>query len=94
MSLSGARVKALGAVRSMLHMRGKVTPIDPLLLFQRISLLKKSNEELIDYLHYELAPFPSTIFTDTGMRKRTKSALFKSAEHPSSTHLNQEQVFM
>ena len=50
--------------------------VDPLLLFQRISLLKKTNDELKLYLEYELAPFPLSIFTDNGLRKCKKFAIY------------------
>lgn len=46
-----------------------------LLLFRRIPVLKKTNEELRDYLQYELAPYPLALFDEVGMQK-TKKSLF------------------
>ncbi|KAL6438744.1 hypothetical protein ACFW04_004618 [Cataglyphis niger] len=43
-----------------------VSTIDPLLLFQRISVMKKTNEKLRTYLEYELAPYPVSLFDETG----------------------------
>lgn len=55
---------------------GDIVPIDPLLLFQRICIMKKSNEELEIYLKYELAPYPLLLFDNIGMRKTNKSILY------------------
>jgi len=47
------------------------------LLFRRISIIKKTDEDLKLYMKYELAPFPLALFSESGMRKTTKSALYK-----------------
>ena len=52
-------------------------PIEPLALFQRMSLIKTSNKQLRDFLKYELAPYPLSLFEDGLMRKTQKSALYK-----------------
>lgn len=52
-------------------------PIDPLLLFQRISLNTRFQDNLDEYLKCELSPYPLAIFDDVGMRKTNKSTLFK-----------------
>lgn len=54
--------------------------IDPLLLFQRISIIKKFDKQLRDYLQYELAPYLLALFDEMGMRKTKKSSLFVSFE--------------
>lgn len=51
-------------------------PIDPLTIFQRISFLKKSEEEMKEYLSYELTPYSLTLFDEIGMRKTKKAALY------------------
>lgn len=38
---------------------------------------KKSDEELQQYLQYKLVPFPLSHFPELGMRKGTKSLLYK-----------------
>lgn len=50
--------------------------IDPLLLFQRISVTKKFEDQLEQFLQYELAPYPLALFDDVGMRKTTKSTFY------------------
>ncbi|KYN11975.1 hypothetical protein ALC57_15868 [Trachymyrmex cornetzi] len=52
-------------------------PVDPLLLFQRICVLKKTDEELKDYLNYELAPYPLALFEDGKLRKTKKSTFYE-----------------
>lgn len=51
--------------------------INPLLLFQRIYIAKKTDDELKEFLQYELAPFPLSMFTEEGMRKGVKSSMYK-----------------
>ncbi|CAH0381337.1 unnamed protein product [Bemisia tabaci] len=55
-----------------------ITPIDPHMLFRRICVAKKSDEELEECLKYELSPFPLSMFTEEGMYKGTKSTLYES----------------
>ncbi|KYN28694.1 hypothetical protein ALC57_01884 [Trachymyrmex cornetzi] len=64
------------AVNSKLVINKEVVPIDPLLLFQRISIIKNSDKELEEFLQYELAPFPLSLFDESGMRKNVKSQLY------------------
>ncbi|KMQ87541.1 hypothetical protein RF55_13145 [Lasius niger] len=70
------RVLSLLTVNSNVKVRDTTVPIDPLLLFQRISVMKRSNKELRDYLQYELAPYPVSLFDELGMRKTKKSSFF------------------
>ena len=51
-------------------------PIDPLLLYQRISLNKQFDEHLRDYLQYEMSPYRMALFDDAGIRKNTKSKIY------------------
>jgi hypothetical protein len=39
-------------------------PINPETLFQRMCIVKQSNEELQEYLQYELAPYPMSLFSE------------------------------
>lgn len=71
------RVLTLASLNSFIEFYNEVVPIDPLLLFQYISFTKKSNEELWDYLKYELAPYPLSIFNEFAMRKSQKSLMYK-----------------
>lgn len=52
-------------------------PVDPLMLFQRISVMKRSDGEIRECLKFELAPYPVAIFDEIGMKKITKSSLIK-----------------
>lgn len=72
------RVQPLSAVSSSIKSKdNSVVAIDPNLLFQRMIALKKSEGKLQEYLHYELAPYPMSIFHEGLMRKTKKSALFE-----------------
>lgn len=64
------------AINSKLKIDNKIIPIDPLLLFQRICVMKKSDAELESYLKFELSPIPLSLFDEVGMRKSTKSSLY------------------
>ncbi|CAG9833248.1 unnamed protein product [Diabrotica balteata] len=44
----------------------------------RITANKKFQNNLKEYLQYELSPYPTSLFDNNGMRKTTKSALYKS----------------
>lgn len=70
------KVISLHGVNSKLKIGDKIIPVDPLLLFQRICVMKKTDEELQFYLKFELAPYPLSLFDDVGMRKSTKSTLY------------------
>lgn len=70
------KVIPLLGVNSKLKIGEKTITVDPLLLFQRISVMKKSDEELQFYLKFELAPYPLSLFDDSGMRKTAKASLY------------------
>lgn len=55
---------------------GEVVPINPLLIFQRLILKLKSQDDMKNYLHFELAPFPVSIFDEKGFRKSAKSKFY------------------
>ncbi|GBN51566.1 hypothetical protein AVEN_267176-1 [Araneus ventricosus] len=54
-----------------------------------IYITKQSDEELEDVLTYELCPFPLPLFDEGGMRKDTKSSLYK-AFKPCTRDFNAE----
>lgn len=70
------KVVSLLTVNNKIKVYDEVIPIDELLLFQRICVLKKSEEELQTYLNFELAPYPVTLFDQGLMRKTTKSSFY------------------
>lgn len=70
------KVLPLATLNSAVKIHGEVVPLDPLLIFQRIAISKKNNEELEDHLKYELAPYPLSLFNEAGMRKTKKSSMY------------------
>lgn len=52
------KVLPLAAISNSIRLEHITIPIKPLTLFQRMCLAKQSNEELMEYLKFELAPFP------------------------------------
>nr|CAI5830023.1 unnamed protein product [Callosobruchus analis] len=69
------RVLPLSAVHSSVKTADTVVPINPVLIYQRISFAKQSQEQLKEYFQYELSPYALSLFDDSGMRKGIKSAL-------------------
>ncbi|GBM86436.1 hypothetical protein AVEN_108448-1 [Araneus ventricosus] len=51
-------------------------PIDPALIFQRMSITKSFEDEFQTLFEYELAPYPLSLFYAIGMRKTQKSAIY------------------
>ncbi|GBM14154.1 hypothetical protein AVEN_60980-1 [Araneus ventricosus] len=58
---------------SQVKVHDEFIPVNPDINFRRISLLKKSDAELQKYFEFELAPFPSSLFDEGGLRKTLKS---------------------
>lgn len=52
----GSKIFSLGIMNSSMKVREQLTPIDPLLLFIRISIMKQNDEELKTCFQYELSP--------------------------------------
>ncbi|KAJ8889207.1 hypothetical protein PR048_008705 [Dryococelus australis] len=50
--------------------------IDPFLPFQRISISKKTDDDLMMYLEYELAPLPLALLNESGTTKTNKSGMY------------------
>lgn len=53
----------------------KTVDIDPEVFFHRICALKENDEEMRDYLMWELSPYPRAYFDAFGMLKNKKSEL-------------------
>lgn len=70
------KIVTLLGVHSKLKIVKKTVLIVPLLLFQRICVLKKGDEEIQLYLKYELMPYPLSLFNEVGMRKTAKASLY------------------
>lgn len=74
------KVLPLATVSSSITIDKTPVPINPLLLFQRISISKQSDGDLHNCFAYELSPYPLSLFNEEGMRKSTKSTLYSCFE--------------
>lgn len=70
------KVSKLSAVFSSVVIDNAQVTINPLLLFQRMNILNRSIEDLEKCLAFELSPFPQSLFTEDGLRKGIKAALY------------------
>ncbi|CAG4972676.1 unnamed protein product [Parnassius apollo] len=70
------RVLPLFSASSVIKVHDEKVPIDPVLLFQRMSITQTFEDTLETFFAYELAPYPLTLFDAVGMRKTMKSALY------------------
>lgn len=71
------RVQPLSTIISSIKSKdNSIVAIDPNLLFQRMTAIRKNDETLQEYFHYELSPYPMSIFNDGLMRKTAKAKLF------------------
>ena len=64
------------AASSTVKVHKEEVPIDPVLLFQRMTITKVFEDEIEKFFVYELAPYPLSLFDAAGMRKTTKSAIY------------------
>lgn len=63
------KILSLKTVQSSVKINDEIVAINPLLFFQRISLKINSPDDMKEYLRFELAPFPLSLFTEHGLRK-------------------------
>ncbi|GBN35153.1 hypothetical protein AVEN_110845-1 [Araneus ventricosus] len=70
------KVLLLLTISSAIKVHDEKVPIDPVLLFQRMSITKSFEDELETFFKYELAPYPLSLFDAIGMRKTQKSAIY------------------
>ncbi|KYN50525.1 hypothetical protein ALC57_00165 [Trachymyrmex cornetzi] len=75
-SVKKNRVQTLRSVHTYVKVHDEKIEINPLLIFQRIALNIKTKTDMKQYLKYELAPMPLSIFDDSGMRKTQKSLFY------------------
>lgn len=88
------RALPLSSVTLSMKIHNETITVDPMLLFQRISICKKSDEDLVEFLKYELAPFPLALFNENGMRKTAKSVLYTLFEHTKKTVTSSEHAIV
>ncbi|KAF6198043.1 hypothetical protein GE061_007789 [Apolygus lucorum] len=82
------KVTTLASTASTAKIGKKKVTIDPLTLFQRVCLAKQSDKDLEDLFTYELSPYPISLFSEEGMRKGKKSALYDAAFTPIEREVN------
>ncbi|CAH1099224.1 unnamed protein product [Psylliodes chrysocephalus] len=70
------KVVPLLAMSSIIKVHDEKVPIDPVLLFQRMSITAAFQDEIEKYFKYELAPYPLSLFDEIGIRKTQKSAIY------------------
>lgn len=68
------KVKTMGDKNSI-NVRGQNTVVNPTLFFNRITCVLKTCSDMEQFMSYELAPKPPSLFHDGAMRKTNKSAL-------------------
>lgn len=85
------KVMPLSSVNKSVKINDCKVAVDPLLLFQRITVSKQFESNLEEYLQYELSPYPTALFDNDGMRKTTKSSLYDNMS-PIDFVLNENNV--
>nr|XP_018912013.1 PREDICTED: uncharacterized protein LOC109040498 [Bemisia tabaci] len=70
------RCNPLGTMRNGIKIDDDVVPIDPQILYRRMCIAKRSEEELEEFLKFELSPYPLSLFTEEGFYKGTKSHFY------------------
>jgi len=82
------RVLPLAIMNSSIQIQDRTVVINPTTLFQRMTIVKRSDEELREFLNYELSPYPLSLFDEHGMRKGTKSSLYRAFAPTAQVDLN------
>ncbi|KAJ8666123.1 hypothetical protein QAD02_007785 [Eretmocerus hayati] len=66
------RVISLGVAQSSVVVDNDSVRIDPTLLFRRLAMIIKNEEDMREQLKLELAPYPKALFDRDGMSKTSK----------------------
>ena len=69
------QVRTLQSLKKGINIESQTVYIDPLILFNRLSILMERTEKTADYFQYELTPLPASLFKDFFMGKSKKSSL-------------------
>ena len=88
-------VRSLASVTKAVKVRGEDVCINPNQLFHRIVCIVRSEEELAEYLTYELAACPPALFDDCSLRKGNSSFIVTVLDGlaPSGSHPPSEAVY-
>ncbi|MGR0227394.1 hypothetical protein, partial [Klebsiella pneumoniae] len=79
-------VMPLASMSCTIKIGGEKATINPLTIFQRTLIAKKSDADVERLLEYELSPFPLSLFNEGGMRKGTKSTLYSVLPEEENSH--------
>lgn len=71
------KVLPIKAIQSSIKINGESVTVNPLLLFQRMTLSINNPGDTNNYLKFELAPYPLSNFNEYGMRKNKKDDLYE-----------------
>ncbi|XP_065664106.1 uncharacterized protein LOC136085968 [Hydra vulgaris] len=74
------KVLPLLTMSSTIKVHDEKVTVDPVLLFQRMSISKTFEDEIEKFFEHETAPYPLSMFDETGMRKTQKSAIYNCFE--------------
>lgn len=87
-------VLSIASMSSTIKINGEKVTINPLTIFQRTVIVKKNDSDVAELLAYELTPYPLALFSEGGMRKGKKSALYDvlPAEDNATLDLTQNTV--
>jgi hypothetical protein len=90
------KVVTLASSSSTIKVRGDDVVVDPGILFHRLSLLIKDNEERESFFSFELATEPTSLFKNNLMRKGNKAEMGKFLREnvKSSTDLPERALFV
>ena len=88
-------VRSLTSVTNAVKVRGEDVCINPNQLFHRIVCIVRSEEELAEYLTYELTAFPPARFDYCSLRKGNKSSIVRVLDGlaPSGSQPSSEAVY-
>ena len=69
------QVRTLQSLQKGINIESETVYVDPLILFNQLTILMDRTEKIANYFQYELTPLPTSLFKDSFMRKSKKSSL-------------------
>nr|CAD7427225.1 unnamed protein product [Timema monikensis] len=74
--LVGSQRNAMRIMSNAVKVNGETVTVDPLTIFQKTAIAKKSDGDVAQLMEYKLSPFPLALFNEGVMRKEKKSSLY------------------
>ena len=81
-------------MNSSVKVNEKVINIDLVILYQRMLIRRNMSDDLSDYFKYEIAWYPLSLFTNSGMRKTIKSNLYEEFTYVDEAVLKKTDCFI